>query len=280
MLLAGILLKMGGYGLIRMNAELLPEAHAKLAPILIVLGVVNIIYAALTSFAQRNLKRKIAYSSISHMGFVVIGFASFTDLGMSGAVLQMVSHGLIGASLFFLVGATYDRTHTLMLDEMGGVGQQMPKIFSMFTVCSMASLALPGMSGFVAELMIFVGFANSDAFSLPFRVIVVILAAIGVILTPVYLLSMLREIFYGPKNEELESHQRLIDAEPREIFVIACLLIPIIGIGFYPKVLTQVYDAKTMQLTERLRGVIPALVQADRREAIAIEAAKPAPVLR
>jgi NAD(P)H-quinone oxidoreductase subunit 4 len=125
-----------------------------------------------------------------------------------------------------------------------------------------------------------VGFANSDAFSLPFRVIVVILAAIGVILTPVYLLSMLREIFYGPKNEELDTSQRLIDAEPREVFVIACLLIPIIGIGFYPKLLTQVYDAKTMQLTQRLRGAVPALAQADRRDAIAIEAAKSAPVLR
>ena len=109
MLLAGVLLKMGGYALIRMNAGMLPDAHATFAPVLIVLGVVNIVYAALTSFAQRNLKRKIAYSSISHMGFVLIGIASFTDLGLSGAVLQMVSHGLIGASLFFLVGATYDR---------------------------------------------------------------------------------------------------------------------------------------------------------------------------
>jgi hypothetical protein len=99
------------------------------------------------------------------MGFVLIGIASFTDLGLSGAVLQMVSHGLIGASLFFLVGATYDRTHTLMLDEMGGVGQKMRKIFAMFTTCSMASLALPGMSGFVAELMVFVGFSNSDAYN-------------------------------------------------------------------------------------------------------------------
>jgi NAD(P)H-quinone oxidoreductase subunit 4 len=108
MLLAGILLKMGGYALIRMNAGMLADAHAFFAPALIVLGVVNIVYAALTSFAQRNLKRKIAYSSISHMGFVLIGFASFTELGMSGAVMQMVSHGLIGASLFFLVGATYD----------------------------------------------------------------------------------------------------------------------------------------------------------------------------
>jgi NAD(P)H-quinone oxidoreductase subunit 4 len=261
MLLAGILLKMGGYALIRMNAGMLPDAHALFAPVLVILGVTNIIYAALTSFAQRNLKRKIAYSSISHMGFVIIGFASFTDLGLSGAVLQMVSHGLIGASLFFLVGATYDRTHTLMLDEMGGVGQKMRKMFSMWTVCSMASLALPGMSGFVAELMVFVGFATSDAYNPTFKVIVVFLAAVGVILTPIYLLSMLREIFYGPENKELVEHEALIDAEPREIFIIACLLIPIIGIGLYPKLLTQIYDSTTLKMTERLRASVPSLVQ-------------------
>lgn len=260
MLLAGILLKMGGYALIRMNAGMLPDAHVRFAPILVILGVVNIIYAALTSFAQRNLKRKIAYSSISHMGFVLIGIASFTDLGLSGAVLQMVSHGLIGASLFFLVGATYDRTHTLMLDEMGGVGQKMPKIFAMFTACSLASLALPGMSGFVAELMVFVGFATSDAYSLTFRVIVVLLAAVGVILTPIYLLSMLREIFYGQENQELVSHEILIDAEPREVFIIASLLVPIIGIGLYPKLLTQMYDSTTLQVTARLRDAVPALI--------------------
>jgi NAD(P)H-quinone oxidoreductase subunit 4 len=253
MLLAGILLKMGGYALIRMNVEMLPNAHVYFAPILVILGVVNIIYAALTSFAQRNLKRKIAYSSISHMGFVLIGISSFTDLGLSGAMLQMVSHGLIGASLFFLVGATYDRTHTLILDEMGGVGKKMPKIFAMFTACSLASLALPGMSGFVAELMVFVGFATSDAYSLPFKVIVVILAAVGVILTPIYLLSMLREIFYGPENKELVEHEVLVDAEPREVFIIACLLIPIIGIGLYPKLLTQIYDATTLTITAELQ---------------------------
>jgi NAD(P)H-quinone oxidoreductase subunit 4 len=195
------------------------------------------------------------------MGFVMIGIASFTDLGLSGAVLQMVSHGLIGASLFFLVGATYDRTHTLMLDEMGGVAKRMPKIFAMFTTCSMASLALPGMSGFVAELMVFVGFATSDAYSSTFKVIVVFLMAVGVILTPIYLLSMLREIFYGEENKELVSHQALIDAEPREVFIIACLLIPIIGIGFYPKLLTQMYDATTVQLTARLRDSVPTLAQ-------------------
>lgn len=261
MLLAGVLLKMGGYALIRMNAQMLPDAHAYFAPVLVILGVVNIIYAALTSFAQRNLKRKIAYSSISHMGFVAIGIASFTDLGLNGAMLQMVSHGLIGASLFFLVGATYDRTHTLMLDEMGGVGKKMGKMFAMWTTCSLASLALPGMSGFVAELMVFVGFATTDAYSPTFKIIVVFLMAIGVILTPIYLLSMLREIFYGEENKELVSHQNLIDAEPREIFIIACLLIPIVGIGLYPKLLTQVYDATTIQLTERLRDSVPALAE-------------------
>jgi len=272
MLLAGILLKMGGYALIRMNAGILPDAHAYFAPALVILGVVNIIYAALTSFAQRNLKRKIAYSSISHMGFVLIGIASFTDLGLNGAVLQMVSHGLIGASLFFLVGATYDRTHTLMLDEMGGVGQKMGKIFAMWTTCSMASLALPGMSGFVAELMVFVGFSNSDAYNPTFKLLVVFLMAVGVILTPIYLLSMLREIFYGPENKELVSHEVLVDAEPREIFIVACLLVPIIGIGLYPKMLTQVYDATTLQLTERLRDSVQVLAQQRQAPTVSLRA--------
>ncbi len=261
MLLAGILLKMGGYALIRMNVGMLPEAHAQFAPILVILGVVNIVYAALTSFAQRNLKRKIAYSSISHMGFVLIGIASFNDLGMSGAMLQMISHGLIGASLFFMVGATYDRTHTLMLDEMGGVGQKMKKIFAMWTTCSLASLALPGMSGFVAELMVFIGLATSDAYNPIFRLVAVTLAAVGVILTPIYLLSMLREILYGPENKELVESQVLVDAEPREVFIIASLLVPIIGIGVYPKLTTQIYDATTQQLNARLREVVPSLVK-------------------
>ena len=250
---------MGGYALLRMNAGMLPDAHATFAPILVILGVVNIVYAALTSFAQRNLKRKIAYSSISHMGFVLIGIASFTDLGTSGAMLQMISHGLIGASLFFMVGATYDRSHTLMLDEMGGVGQKMKKIFAMWTTCSFASLALPGMSGFVAELMVFVGFATSDAYNSTFKVIIVFLAAVGVILTPIYLLSMLREMLYGPENKELVDHANLVDAEPREVFIIACLLIPIIGIGLYPKLVTQIYDSSITQLTARLRNSVPSL---------------------
>ncbi len=251
MLLAGILLKMGGYALLRFNAQLLPDAHAQFAPLLIILGVVNIIYAALTSFAQRNLKRKIAYSSISHMGFVLIGIGSFSALGTSGAMLQMISHGLIGASLFFLVGATYDRTHTLQLEEMGGVGQKMRIMFALWTACSLASLALPGMSGFVSELMVFAGLVTDETYTLTFRIVIAALAAIGVILTPIYLLSMLREIFFGKENTELVSNTNLVDAEPREIYIIGCLLVPIIGIGLYPRLVTDSYTASIEALVKR-----------------------------
>src|SRR3712207_5005687 len=123
MILAGVLLKMGGYGLIRLNMELLPHAHIYFAPVLAILGVVNIIYGAFNSFAQTNMKRRLAYSSVSHMGFVLLGIASFTDLGINGAMLQMISHGLIASLLFFLAGVTYDRTHTMSMKEMGGIGQ-------------------------------------------------------------------------------------------------------------------------------------------------------------
>jgi len=146
-----------------------------------------------------------------------------------------------------------------MLDEMGGIGQRMKKVFAMWTTCSMASLALPGMSGFVAELMIFIGFATSDAYNLTFKIIMVSLAGVGVILTPIYLLSMLREMLYGAENKELVSHTNLVDAEPREVFIIACLLIPIIGIGLYPKIVTQIYDSTTHQLTALLRNSVPSL---------------------
>lgn len=255
MILAGVLLKMGGYAIIRMNVEMLPDAHFYFAPVLAILGVVNIVYGALASFAQRNLKRRMAYSSISHMGFVLLGIASYTELGMSGAVLQMVSHGLIAAALFFLAGITYDRTHTLNLDELGGLGKAMPKVFTLFTIGSMASLALPGMSGFVGELAVFLGFATSDSYTTAFKTVVVLLSAVGVILTPIYLLSMLREVFYGKENPKFQA-QFLLDANPREVFVTACLLLPVIGIGLYPKLLTQTYDVKTVQIAQHARSAV------------------------
>lgn len=260
MLLAGILLKMAGYALIRFNIELLPNAHVYFAPVLVALGVVNIIYASLTAFAQRHLKRRLAYSSVAHMGFVLIGIASYTSLGMSGAVLQMISHGLIAAMLFFLSGVAYERTHTLAIDKLGGLGQQMPTVFALFTAGSMASLALPGMSGFVSELTVFLGLSSSDAYSTGFKSVIVVLSAIGVILTPIYLLSMLREVFYGKSDASVQ--WSLADAKPREAFIALCLLVPIIGIGFYPKLATQTYDVKTVAVSTQIRNALP--IVADR----------------
>ncbi len=261
MILAGVLLKMGGYGLIRFNMEMLPDAHVYFAPILVVLGVVNIVYGALTAFAQQNLKRRLACSSISHMGFVLIGLASLTELGLNGAMLQMLSHGLIAAALFFLSGITYDRTHTLMMEKMGGIATSMPKVFALFTAGSMASLALPGMSGFVSELSIFLGLTNSYAYSPTFKTVVIFLAAVGLLLTPVYLLSMLRQIFYGKEQRGEMFDKYLSDAKPREIFIAACLLLPILGIGIYPKLATQLYDVKTVAVAAQVRQALPVVAQ-------------------
>ena len=273
MILAGVLLKMGGYGLIRFNLGLLPDAHVYFAPILVTLGVINIVYGGFTSFGQCNMKRRLAYSSVSHMGFVLLGIASFTDIGISGAMLQMLSHGLIAAVLFFLTGVTYDRTHTLFMDRMDGIGQVMPKAFALFTIGAMASLALPGMSGFASEIAVFVGISTSDIYNPAFRTVIVFLAAVGLIMTPIYLLSMLRLVFFNsnealacdiskvklptPSNEKavcfgnscvLPEEARFDDANPREIFIAACFLILIVGIGVYPKLTTQMYDATTVAI--------------------------------
>jgi len=261
MVLAGVLLKMAGYALIRFNIEMLPNAHIYFAPVLAVLGIVNIIYASLTAFAQDNLKRRLAYSSVAHMGFVLIGIAAFTEIGMSGAVLQMVSHGLIAAALFFLSGVTYDRTHTLAMQKLGGMAKQMPTVFALFTAGSMASLALPGMSGFVSELTIFLGFTSSDAYSTSFKAGIVLLAAVGVILTPIYLLNLLRQVFYGVEKADLLAEGQLTDANPREVFIAVCLLLPVIGIGVYPKLATQTYDVKTVAVASQVRHVLPTIAQ-------------------
>ena len=284
MILAGVLLKMGGYGLIRLNLELLSDAHVYFAPILAMLGVVNIIYGAFNSFAQTNMKRRLAYSSVSHMGFVLLGIASFTDLGINGAMLQMISHGLIASVLFFLAGVTYDRTHTMAMKEMGGIGQAMPKVFALFTISAMASLALPGMSGFASELSVFVGVTTSDIYGSTFRTVTVFLASVGVILTPIYLLSMLRQVFYNSgavptcditpscditdaelqnqgdqeavcfgTNCVLPAEAEFSDARPREVFIAACFLVLIIGIGVYPKMAMQMYDVKTVAVNAQVR---------------------------
>lgn len=259
MILAGVLLKMAGYGLIRMNISILPDAHLYFAPVLAILGVINIVYASLTAFAQDNLKRRLAYSSIAHMGFVLLGLAAFNSLGMSGAMLQMISHGLVAAVLFFLAGVTYERTHTLSMEKMGGLGKAMPIAFAFFTAGAMASLALPGMSGFIAEITVFLGMATSDAYNTFFKAAIVLLGAVGVVLSPIYLLSMLRNIFYGEQGEVKLPKEESKEWEilPREAFVAVCLLVPIIGIGLYPKLAIQTYSAKTVQVAAQIQTTLP-----------------------
>jgi NAD(P)H-quinone oxidoreductase subunit 4 len=202
--------------------------------------------------------------------------------------LQMISHGLIASVLFFLAGVTYDRTHTMAMNEMGGIGQAMPKVFALFTMGAMASLALPGMSGFASEISVFVGVTTSDLYSSSFRIVTIFLSAVGLILTPVYLLSMLRQVFYNPGaaptcnltnpslsnsgNDEavcfgtncvLPTEAVFTDAKPREVFIAACFLVLIIGIGFYPKLATQMYDAKTVAVNAQLRQSYTQIAQAN-----------------
>uniref|UniRef100_UPI003002C36A NADH-plastoquinone oxidoreductase subunit 4 n=1 Tax=Periploca calophylla TaxID=413293 RepID=UPI003002C36A len=233
MLLAGILLKMGAYGLARINIELLSHAHYIFSPWLVIVGAIQIIYAASTSLGQRNLKKRIAYSSVSHMGFLIIGIGSITDTGLNGAILQIISHGFIGAALFFLAGTTYDRTRLLYLDEMGGIAITMPKIFTMFSSFAMASLALPGMSGFVAELIVFFGIITSHKYFLMPKILITFVMAIGMILTPIYSLSMSRQMFYGYKLFNVPNSY-FFDSGPRELFLSISLFLPVLGIGMYP----------------------------------------------
>nr|YP_010848216.1 NADH-plastoquinone oxidoreductase subunit 4 [Kopsia arborea]WEV92867.1 NADH-plastoquinone oxidoreductase subunit 4 [Kopsia arborea] len=233
MLLAGILLKMGAYGLVRINIELLSRAHYLFSPWLVIVGTIQIIYAALTSLGQRNLKKRIAYSSVSHMGFIIIGIGSITDTGLNGVLLQIISHGFIGAALFFLAGTTYDRTRLVYLDEMGGIAITMPKIFTIFSSFSMASLALPGMSGFVAELIVFFGIITSHKYFLMPKILITFVMAIGMVLTPIYSLSMSRQMFYGYKLLNVPNSY-FFDFGPRELFLSISLFLPVLGIGMYP----------------------------------------------
>jgi NADH-quinone oxidoreductase subunit M len=225
-LLAGVLLKMGGYGLIRLCVTILPEAAQQLVPILVGLAVINVLYGACVALAQINgdLKKMIANSSISHMGYVILGLAALTPTGIEGAVMQMFTHGTITALLFMMVGLVYDRTHTRMIPEMSGLAARMPFIATGFVMAGLASLGLPGMNGFIGEFLVFVGAFN--VWPLP-----TILAAFAIVLTAGYITWMLLKVFFGPLGPRWG---HLTDATPREIFAVATLLVVIIGVGVYP----------------------------------------------
>jgi NADH-quinone oxidoreductase subunit M len=238
-MLAGVLLKMGGYGLLRINAGLFPEQMMDFAPTLAVIAVVSVLYGAFIVMRQTDLKRMVAYSSVSHMGFVTLGIASvagsggtLSSVGLNGAAMQLFTHGTITGLLFVVVGLIYERAHTRHIPDLGGLAKQMPLIGIGFMVAGLASLGLPTTSGFVAELLIFLG---------TFQVygLATALAAFGVVLAAGYVLWAAQRTLFGPRVERWDG---LTDARPVDIAAMVVLIIPIFVVGLYPKVLTEVFE--------------------------------------
>ncbi|HWR82105.1 MAG TPA: NADH-quinone oxidoreductase subunit M, partial [Candidatus Deferrimicrobium sp.] len=235
-ILAGVLLKMGTYAMLRVSWPMFPRALQELSFWIAVLGVIAIIYGALVSMAQKDLKKLVAYSSVSHMGFCMLALAAFPSVtALAGCMFQMVSHGLITGALFLLVGVLYDRAHTREIAAFGGLGAKIPVYSGIMVLFSMASLGLPGMSGFVSEFMVFVG-----SFSTLNKVLVGI-SVLGVVLGATYILRMVQQIFLGEFN--LSRWGALTEINVREIISVAPLAVLTIAIGVYPKPLATLMNA-------------------------------------
>lgn len=248
-MLAGVLLKMGAYGLMRICAPFTPDALAAAAPVLFALGLTGIVYGAAMALGQRDLKRLVAYSSVAHMGFVVLGLSSGTELGYQGAVLGMVSHGLVAGLLFFLVGALYERAHTRDIGAFGGLGRTLPRWATVFVVASLASLGLPGLSGFPGEFAAVVA-----AFGQFGRVVAV--AGVGVVLAGAYTLRAVRAVVHGePASAEGGETLALTDLTTREMLVSATLLALIVAIGVWPRFVTDIASA-TLGALASLAGTV------------------------
>ena len=228
-ILAGVLLKMGAYGLIRFGFALAPAAARDMAHVLAVIAVINIIYGSLCALAQKDIKRMIAYSSVAHMGYVLLGIAAMNVIGLCGAVTQMVAHGLITGALFLLVGVLYDRTHTRNMDEFGGIGERMPVYTGCMLFASFASLGLPLLAGFLAEFLCFLG-----AFQVQGLRCLTSVALLGVLFTAAFFLIMLRRVFFSPARKAWD---HLPDMNNRELLTILPLLALALLLGLYPALL-------------------------------------------
>jgi NADH-quinone oxidoreductase subunit M len=243
-ILAGVLLKMGTYGILRINYPMFPEIINNLVWWIALFGAINIIYGAFCAMAQKDFKKLIAYSSISHMGFVMLGMASLNTIGISGAVLQMFNHGIITSMLFILVGVIYDRAHTRGIDDFGGIATQMP-VYTGFTIVAFfAAIGLPGLSGFISEAFIFLGAFGKDSI----RVITVISMS-GILLGAVYMLWTMQRIYLGKLNEKWSS---LPDLTGREYFMLIPLTIIIIFLGVYPSPMLNLMNASVNQMVKYL----------------------------
>jgi NADH-quinone oxidoreductase subunit M len=239
-ILAGVLLKMGTYGLIRISFPIFPEMAQKYAFALAILAFINIVYGALCAMAQKDFKKLVAYSSISHMGIVLLGMTALNTQGMMGAVFQMFNHGTITAMLFLIVGVIYDRTHTRDLDAFGGLALTMPKYTGIVTVAFFAALGLPGLSGFISEAFSFLG-----AFQVDKLRIITIASTLGIVLTAAYMLWTLQRVFLGKVNEKWGI---LPDVDAREIFMLVPLAIIILVLGIYPSFMLNVMTSSVNHL--------------------------------
>src|SRR6202521_499849 len=229
-ILAGVLLKMGTYGLLRFNFGLFPNAAKQFAPIMITLAVIGIIYGALVAMVQPDVKQLGAYSSVSHMGFVVLGLFSFTEQGMQGALYQMLNHGVSTGALFLFVGMIYERRHTRMISDFGGLARPMPWFSALFVIASLSSIGLPFLNGFVGEFLIMLGAWTSSAVQHTW--IVTMLAGTGVIWAAVYMLWMLQRVVFGTKTSE--ANAALPDLNTRELGLVLPLLALMLFMGVYP----------------------------------------------
>ena len=256
-ILAGVLLKMGAYGFLRFSVPMLPVASANLAPFVYTLSIVAVIYTSLVALAQTDMKKLIAYSSVAHMGVVTIGIFTFNVQGISGALFQMLSHGVVSAALFLCVGVVYDRIHSREISRYGGLADRMPAYAVTFMLFSMASVGLPGTAGFVGEFLVLVG-----AFKVSFWLAA--LGSLGMILGAGYMLYLYRRVIFGTiTRDDLKG---ILDLSPREIAVFAPLVVLALWMGIYPSSFTGFFDAAVnamvdqhlaaVETTTRLAGVI------------------------
>ena len=239
-ILAAVLLKMGTYGFIRFAMPMFPLAAHYLGPTIVVLAIIGILYGAYCAWVQRDVKKLVAYSSVSHLGFVMAGLFAMNSTGVSGAILQMVNHGISTGALFLLVGVIYDRRHTRNLDDFGGLAKAMPVYATLFVIVAMSSIGLPGTNGFVGEFMILAGLFSADALH-PWPRVFTLFAALGVILAAIYMLHAVLKMFWGPVTKK--ENEAVPDVKARELLTLIPLVALIFWIGLFPRTFLEPMEA-------------------------------------
>jgi NADH-quinone oxidoreductase subunit M len=241
MILAGVIMKLGGYALIRIGLNFFPEGAAFWAPLIAVLATINAIYVAFVAMIQKDIKYVIANSSVSHMGYVLIGIASFNTASISGAAAQMFAHGIMAALFFALVGLIYERTHTRLISDFGGLAHQMPRVAAAFMITGLASLGLPGLFNFVAEFSVFVG-------SIQVYPVLSVISIFAVVITAIYVLRVIQQVFFGPRNTKWDHVQ---DAKGVEMIPIVLLGSVLIIFGIFPSAIMDMFSSGILPIAQK-----------------------------